>query len=114
MDHIVGLGDPNGAQYYPTEQSYGSNQVYGGELSAYNEANGELGYDCVHAVWITCGIVKSEEKEDRHRRSPSKKKKRKRSRSRERRRSRSRSPGRKRSRSRERRRSRSRERRRRK
>ena len=35
MDPTAGLGDANGAQYYAVEQSYGSDQLYGVESSAY-------------------------------------------------------------------------------
>ena len=42
MDSSAGLGDANGGQYYGVEQSYGSDQLYGAESSAYGDINGRL------------------------------------------------------------------------
>lgn len=42
MDHVAGLGDANGAQYYAAEQPYGSDQLYGVEPPAYSETSGKL------------------------------------------------------------------------
>lgn len=42
MDPTAGYGDPNGAQYYGLEQSYGSDQLYGAESSGYGDTSSKL------------------------------------------------------------------------
>ena len=40
MDSTAGLGDANGGQYYGVEQSYGTDQLYREDSSAYGDYNG--------------------------------------------------------------------------
>lgn len=40
MDPTAGLGDANGGQYYAVGESYGADQLYGAESSAYGDING--------------------------------------------------------------------------